>query len=385
MSKPLRIVMVAGETSSDNLAAELIQALRKHFPDAQFMGIAGPRMQAVNCEVWESADALAIMGVFEILPHLPRLLRLRRTLIKRLLSDPPDVYIGVDAKEFNLSVARKLKAQGIRTVQYVSPQVWAWRRGRVKTIAKAVDLMLCLLPFEKQFYDTHQVQARFVGHPLADQIPLYPDRAAAREQLGVSQAALCMAVLPGSRRGEVERLGDDFARTIHWLIQQRPNCLVLVPMVNASIRALFTQAMARADVTANVTLLDGQAQQAMIASDVVLLASGTAALEATLVKRPMVVAYRMGRLTTWLLKGLGIVKFKYFAQPNILADELLVPEFYNDQVRAEILGPAILMQLDRPDRAELDTKFLQIHQQLRQGASKQSAQAIVELLATPRP
>jgi lipid-A-disaccharide synthase len=372
--------MVVGEQSGDNLGAALIASLRRHLPDAIFFGIAGPRMIAAGCEAWEQAESLSVMGIFEVLPHLRRLLRIRRQLVDRLIADPPDVYIGIDAKEFNLSVERKLKAADIRTVQYVSPQIWAWRQGRVKKIAGAVDLMLCLLPFEKQFYDAHGVQARFVGHPLADQIPLQPDRAAARATLNVANDVLLLAVLPGSRQGEVTQLAQDFADTIAWLRQQRPTLQAVAPMANAKARAIFQQALQQAGVSQHVQLLDGQAQAAMIASDVVLLASGTATLEATLCKRPMVVAYRLSKLTTWLFKTLNLMKAKYFSQPNLLADKQLVPEFFNEQVRAEVLGPAVLAQLERPDRAELEASFMRIHQQLRQNASEQAAAAIVELL-----
>lgn len=379
-----RIALVAGELSGDNLGAALIQALRTHLPNASFFGIAGPRMIEAGCEAWEPAESLAVMGIAEVIPHLPRILRIRRQLIARLKANPPDVYIGIDAKEFNLSVARNLKAAGIRTVQYVSPQVWAWRQGRVKKIARAVDLMLCLLPFEKPFYDRYSVPSRFVGHPLADQIPLQPDRAAARAAFNVPDDALCLAVLPGSRRGEVQRLAQDFAETIAWLIHQRPNCRVLAPMANVEARQLFMQALQHAGVAHAVQLLDGQAQAAMIASDVVLLASGTATLEATLIKRPMVVAYRLSGFTTFLLKNLGMMKAKYFSLPNLLADKAWVPEFFNEQVRAAVLGPALLTQLDRPDRAELDASFMQIHQQMKRDASQQAALAIVELLAKTR-
>ncbi len=376
----MRIALVVGEQSGDNLAAALMHALREQLPDVQFCGIAGPRMIAAGCEVWEPAESLAVMGIFEIIPHLPRLLRIRNQLIARLLADPPDLYIGVDAKEFNLSVERKLKAAGLRTVQYVSPQVWAWRQGRVKKIASAVDLMLCLLPFEKQFYDAHGVNARFVGHPLADQIPLHVDRSAARIALNVATDTFCIAVLPGSRQGEVVRLGKDFAATIAWLRARQPAIKVLAPMANTSARALFAQALDEAGVHEGVQLLEGQAQAAMIASDVVLLASGTATLEATLCKRPMVVAYRLGKLTTFLLRNLGLMKSKYFSQPNLLTDSPLVPEFYNEQVRAEILGSAVLEQWQRADRHALEARFMQIHQQLRQNASQQAASAIIELL-----
>lgn len=381
MSTPLRIAIVAGEQSSDNLAAALMQALRQHHPDIRFMGIAGPRMKAAGCEVWEPAESLAVMGIFEIIPHLRRLLRIRKQLVNRLIADPPDLYIGVDAKEFNLSVERRLKAAGIRTVQYVSPQVWAWRQGRVNKIARAVDLMLCLLPFEKPFYDRHGVPARFVGHPLADQIPLHTDRGAARNQLDLSDAP-CVAVLPGSRQGEVTQLGDDFARTIAWLLMREPSMQFIAPMANSKARGVFAAALQRAGVLDRVKLLDGQAQTAMMASDAILLASGTATLEATLVKRPMVVAYRLGTLTTFLLKHLGMMKAPFFSQPNLLAGKALVPEFFNEQVTAEVLGPAVLAQLQRHDLAQLEAEFMHIHQQLRQNASEQAAQAIVELLAS---
>ncbi len=375
-----RIAIVVGEQSGDNLGAALIEVLGQHFPNAQFFGIAGSRMVASGCQAWESADALAVMGIFEIIPHLWRLMRLRRRLITRLLADPPDVYIGIDAKEFNLSVERKLKSAGIRTVQYVSPQVWAWRQGRVKKIASAVDLMLCLLPFEKQFYQQHQVEARFVGHPLADQIPMQTDRIAVRHGMGLPIESVCVAVLPGSRHGEVARLSDDFARTIAWLVRHQPDLRFVAPMSNDTARKVFTQALQQAGVLSQVLLLDGQSQQAMIASDVVLLASGTATLEAALVKRPMVVAYRLSTLTTLLLKGLGIVKTRFFSQPNLLANKQLVPEYFNAQVRADILGPAVLAQLVRNDRVALDEEYVRIHQQLRQNASEQAARAIIQLI-----
>lgn len=380
MTKAPRIAIVAGEISGDNLGAALIQALRRHWPEARFVGIAGPRMQAAGCETWESADSLSVMGIFEVIPHLRRLLRVRRQLVTRLLADPPDVYIGVDYKEFNLSVERRLKAQGIRTVQYVSPQVWAWRQGRVKKISQAVDLMLCLLPFEKPFYDRHGVNARFVGHPLADQIPLQVDRDAARVALNIPVEARCIALLPGSRQGEVARLSDDVARTVAWLRQRDHSLHFIAPMASARVREVFANALQRMHVSDAVHLLDGQAQMALIASDAVLLASGTATLEAALIKRPMVVVYRLGSLTTFLLKHLGLMKARFFAQPNLLADRAVVPEFYNDQVRADVLGPALLEQLARKDDPALHDEFMRIHRQLRRDASEQAAQAIVELL-----
>jgi lipid-A-disaccharide synthase len=374
------IILVAGETSGDNLGAHLIEALRARLPGARFAGIAGPRMIAAGCEAWERAEDLAVMGLFEILPHLPRLLRIRRNLLARVLAERPDVYVGVDAKEFNLRVAPRLKAQGILTVQYVSPQIWAWRQGRVRTIGRAVDLVLCLLPFEKRFYDEHGVRAVFVGHPLADQIPLHLDPRAARTALQLDPDGTYVALLPGSRQGEVARLSPDFAATVAWLSRQRKELRFVAALANAGARRTFAAALEAAGVRDRVTLVDGDAQRVMAASDVVLLASGTATLEATLVKRPMVVAYRLSLLTTFLLKTLKLFKAPFFAQPNLLAGRQVVPEYFNDEVRADVLGPAVLTQLERADRDQLVQTFASIHETLRRDASARAADAIVELM-----
>ena len=378
------IVLVAGETSGDNLGAHLIEALRAHLPGARFAGIAGPRMIAAGCEAWERAEELAVMGLFEILPHLPRLLRIRRKLRARVLAERPDVYVGVDAKEFNLRLAPQLKAHSIRTVQYVSPQIWAWRQGRVKTIGRAVDLVLCLLPFEKRFYDEHGVRAVFVGHPLADQIPMHLDPATARAALGLEREGSYVALLPGSRQGEVTRLSPDFAATVAWLHRERPALKFIAALANEGARQKFSSALDAAGVRDRVTLVAGHAQQVMAASDVVLLASGTATLEATLVKRPMVVAYRLSALTTFLLKTLKLFKAPFFAQPNLLAGRQVVPEYFNREVRADVLGPAVLAQLERADRDQLVQTFASIHETLKRDASSRAAEAIVELLHTQK-
>jgi lipid-A-disaccharide synthase len=379
------IVLVAGETSGDNLGAQLIEALRARLPGARFAGVAGPRMIAAGCEPWERAESLAVMGLIEILPHLPRLLRIRRRLIDRVLRERPAVYVGVDAKEFNLRLMPKLKARGVRTVQYVSPQVWAWRQGRVRTIGRAVDLVLCLLPFEKQFYDEHAVKAEFVGHPLADQIPLELDRERARDQLGLGRAGEYVALLPGSRHGEVSRLAPHFASTAAWLRERRPTLRFIAALASADAHRVLGEALDAAAMRDHVTLVDGRAQQVLAASDVVLLASGTATLEATLVKRPMVVAYRLSALTGFLLKTLKLFKAPFFAQPNLLAGRQVVPEFFGDDVRADVLGPAVLEQLDRADRAALVQTFASIHATLRRDASARAAEAIVELIREPLP
>jgi lipid-A-disaccharide synthase len=382
---PRSFGLVAGEASGDNLGAALLGELAMRVPGARSFGIAGPRMAAAGCEAWYSSDALAVMGLAEILLHLPRLLGLRRDLLRRLLARRPDAYVGIDAPEFNLGVAARLKAAGIPTVQYVSPQVWAWRQGRVRTIGDAVDLVLCLLPFETDFYAEHGVRAVFVGHPLADQVPMISDAAAARSRLGLPDSAPVLAVLPGSRGAEVGRLGPPFAATVAWLARQRPGLTFVAAMANPRVRASFEDALARHAPGVAVLLLDGRAQEAMAASDAVLLASGTATLECTLVKRPMVVAYRVAALTSWLLRGLGLVKTRHFAQPNLLAGRELVPEYFQEQVRPEVLGPAVLGQLDRDDREALTAEFAQIHERLRRGASARAAEAILELLPSARP
>lgn len=376
--------LVAGEASGDNLGGPLVEALASRAPGSRFFGIAGPRMAAAGCEAWHQSDELAVMGLAEIVRHLPRLLRLRRELIARLVAAAPDAYVGIDAPEFNLRVAKALKSRGVPTVQYVSPQVWAWRQGRVRTIGNAVDLVLCLLPFEADFYRAHGVRAEFVGHPLADRIPMASDRDAARAALGLGDGAAVVAVLPGSRRAEVGRLGPPFAATIAWLAARRPDLRFVAAMAGDAARTSFSESLALHAPGVDVRVVDGQAQACMAASDAVLLASGTATLEATLVKRPMVVAYRVAPLTNWLLRGLKLVKTEYFSQPNLLGGRALVPEFYQGQVRPEVLGPAVLQQLERPDLRELTEAFTDIHRALRREASARAAEAILELVAGRR-
>ncbi len=376
--------LVAGEASGDNLGGPLIQALAARATASRFVGIAGPRMLAAGCEAWHASDELAVMGLAEVLRHLPRLVRLRRDLLERFSAARPDVFVGIDAPEFNLRVAAQLKAQGIATVQYVSPQVWAWRQGRVRTIGEAVDLVLCLLPFEVDFYRAHGVRAEFVGHPLADRVPLVSDRAAARSALGLPAEGSVIAVLPGSRHGEVSRLGAPFAATIAWLATQRPGTRFVAPMASPAARESFEHSLATHAPGVEVVVVDGDAQRCMAASDVVLLASGTATLEAALVKRPMVVAYRVAPLTNWLLRGLRLVKTEFFSQPNLLAGRRLVPEHFQSEVRPDVLGPSVLAQLERPDLQELTGAFTDMHRALRRDASARAAEAILGLAAERR-
>jgi lipid-A-disaccharide synthase len=377
----LRVGLVAGEASGDTLGADLIHALRRIEPDAEFFGVAGPKMQAAGCLVWEPAESFAVMGLFEVLRHLPRLLRLLSHIGARFLRARPDVFIGIDAPDTNLRLARRLHAAGIPTVQYVSPQVWAWRQGRARSIHEAVDLVLCLLPFEKRFYDEHGMRSEFVGHPLADAIPMTVDRAAARRSLNIDATAPLVALLPGSRRGEVSRLSEDFAATARWLAGQRPQMRFIAPMASAAAREIFSRAMEQHAPGLPLHLVDGQAQTALIAADVVLVASGTASLEAALCKRPMVVVYRLGKMTVWILKQLNLVKTKFFAQPNLLADRRVVGEYFQDDIVPQSIGAELLMWLDDADRrSALEQEFSRIHADLRRDAGTRAAQAIVALL-----
>jgi lipid-A-disaccharide synthase len=378
---PLRFGLVAGEASGDTLGADLIEALRRLAPEAQFFGVAGPKMQAAGCECWEPAESFAVMGLFEVLTHLPRLLQLLSRIRRMFLSARPDVFIGIDAPDTNLRLARSLRAAGIPTVQYVSPQVWAWRQGRARGIGAAVDLVLCLLPFEKRFYDEHGIRAEFVGHPLADAIPLEVDRSAARAALGLPAHGTVVALLPGSRRGEVTRLGKDLAATARWMHAQRPGLAFVSPLASAATRAIFAAELAREAPEVDVRLLDGQAQTALIAADVVLVASGTATLETALCRRPMVVIYRLGWLTAWILRHTKLVKSRFFSQPNLLADRRLVGEYFQEDIIPKSIGAELFMWLDDTEqRSALEQSFAHIHAQLRRGAGSRAAQAILALL-----
>jgi lipid-A-disaccharide synthase len=378
----MRIALVAGEASGDALGAALIEALKTRFPGAEFAGVAGPRMKAMGCKSWFDSEQLAVMGLTEVLRHLPRLLRLRGALQRRILAWRPDVFIGVDFKEFNLGLARRLKKQGLRTVQYVSPQVWAWRQGRARTIGEAVDLILCLFPFEPDFYREYGVRAAFVGHPLADQIPMEVDRGTARAELGIPADARVLAVLPGSRRGEVEHLADSFAGAAQLLAVRFPGLISIAPMVTPALGELFARRCAMLAPRAAVRMLDGQARTALAAADVVLVASGTATLEAALCKRPMVVAYRLGVITAFLLRRLGLVKVRHFSQPNLLAGEALVPEFFQEDASAAKLADALANWLEHPEQvAQVQREFVRIHETLRRGGADRAAAEIAELLA----
>jgi lipid-A-disaccharide synthase len=378
----VRIALVAGEASGDALGAALIEALRRRFPDAEFAGVAGPKMRAAGCVAWHTIDELSVMGLTEVITHLPRLLRLRRALCARIAAWRPEVFIGVDNKEFNLGLAKRLKRLGLATVQYVSPQVWAWRRGRARTIGESVDLVLCLFPFEPDFYREYGVRAAFVGHPLADQIPMQVDRDAARAALRIPPAARVLALLPGSRRGEVEKLAAPFAGAAELLARRFPGLVCIAPMVTPALRDVFAAHCSRLAPTAAVHLLDGNARAALAACDVALVASGTATLEAALSKRPMVVAYRLGAITAFLLRTLGLVKVRHFSQPNLLGGAELVPEFFQGAASPKNLANALAHWLDDPPAAaRLTAEFTRIHERLRCEGAARAAAEIAELLS----
>ena len=378
----MRIALVAGEASGDALGAALIDALRRKFPHAKFAGVAGPKMTAAGCTAWFRSEELGVMGITEVLRHLPRILRLRSTLQHRILEWQPDVFIGVDFKEFNLGLARRLKRKGLRTVQYVSPQVWAWRQGRARTIGEAVDLILCLFPFEPDFYREYGVRATFVGHPLADQIPMEVDRLAARTELAIPKSARVLAVLPGSRRGEVERLAEPFAGAAELLAQRYPGLVCIAPMVTPALRDLFAARCAELAPRAAIRMLDGNSRRALAAADVALVASGTATLETALCKRPMVVAYRLGAVTAFLLRTLGLVKVRHISQPNLLAGAELVPEFVQEQVTPQNLANAVANWFEQPAQVErVQREFAAIHETLRRGGAELAATEIAALLS----
>jgi lipid-A-disaccharide synthase len=375
----LRVAVVAGETSGDVLGAGLISAIRERVPNAEFFGMAGERMRAAGCDPWYRAEEVSVMGLAEVLRHLPRLLSLRRRLAERIRKQRPDVFVGIDSPDFNLPVAAALKAAGIPTVQYVSPQVWAWRQWRVAGIRNAIDLVLCVLPFETDFYAQHGVRAQFVGHPLADAIPPQTDRAAAKRALGFGARPL-VALLPGSRRGEVSRLARPFLETAAWL-QRRREIDIAVALAGDAVAAEFSAATAGIELSAPARLFTGRAREVMTAADAVLTASGTASLEAMLLKRPMVVAYRVAPLTYWIWRRMGVARLPHFSLPNLLARRGLVAEFVQGQVCAEALGPAMLDCLDgRVPDPDWRSKFDQIHAQLRQGGDGSAADAVLDLL-----
>ncbi|KMK51556.1 lipid-A-disaccharide synthase [[Actinobacillus] muris] len=381
-SSPL-IAVVAGEISGDILGAGLIQALKLHYPNARFIGVAGPKMLAEGCETLFDMEEIAVMGLAEVVKHLPRLLKRRRQVIDTMLAQKPAVFIGIDAPDFNLGIEEKLKAHGIKTVHYVSPSVWAWRQNRVHKIARATDSVLAFLPFEKAFYDRFNVPCRFVGHTMSDAIPLKPNRQAACAALGLDESQRYLAILVGSRSSEVAFLTEPFLKAAQILQQQYPDIQLLVPLVSEKRRTQFNEIKQKVAPDLTVKMLDNQAREAMIVSEATLLASGTAALEAMLCKSPMVVGYKMKPLTYWLAKKL--VKTDYISLPNLLANCPLVPELIQEECNPDNLARHLSVYFspnpaDLQHKAQLQQQFADLHQQIQRNADTQAAQAVVELL-----
>ncbi len=374
------LALCAGEASGDLLGAGLMRALKARRADLRFVGIGGPAMRAEGLECWFDASELAVMGLVEVLRHLPRLLRLRREFVARLNALRPAVYVGIDAPDFNLGVAKRLKSAGITTLHYVSPSIWAWRQGRAKTIGAAVDEVLCLFPFEPELYAVHGGRARFVGHPFADEMALEPDRAGARELLGLPADGPLLALLPGSRHGEIARLADDFLAAAARFRGRHPAwrcaCVAATPAIAAALRQ-------RIESTGQegIEIIEGRMREVLAASDLVLAASGTATLEVALSQRPQVVAYRIAPLTFWIVRTFGLLKVAHYSLPNRLAGRGIVPEISQDEVRPDRLVAELEAWLADPARRDdYLAQCRAIHAGLRRDASAQAAAAVLERL-----
>lgn len=376
----MRIALVAGEASGDLLGAGLIRAIRARVPDASFEGVAGPAMTAAGCERLADAESLAVMGLIEPLRHVPRLLRLRRSLAKRWIQSPPDVFVGIDAPDFNFGLEKKLRRARIKTAHYVSPTIWAWREGRVETVRKAADLVLCILPFEKAVYDRHGIDSVFVGHPKADSIPADIDIASAREVLGLD-AGPVIAILPGSRGSEVSRLGPVFAAAAVMIGASQPGgAQFVIPAATPSLRSLIESQFEDCHDAGRCIVTDGGSIEVMAAADIVVLASGTAALEAALLCKPTVAAYRVSRLTAVILRLFKLLKTDYFTLPNLLTATPAIPEFIQEAATpAAIAGEVIDLLEDAERRAAIADQFAKLRGELALGADERAAEAVLSL------
>ena len=376
----IRIAMVAGEASGDLLAAHLIAALKKKLPEAVFYGIGGPKMQSEGFDAWWPAEKLAVRGYAEVLRHYREITGIRRQLLDRLRDTRPDVFIGVDAPDFNLDVEAKLKSRGIPAIHYVSPSVWAWRGGRVQKIGRSISHMLALFPFESEIYERHQIPVSYVGHPLADVLPTEVDKAAARVLLDLPADQAIFALLPGSRQSELQYMGELFIETAKRLHERFPDALFLVPLVSRETRLQFEEALWKSGAQElPIKMLFGHAQDALAAADCALVASGTATLEAALLKTPLVIAYRMSPWSWRLMKRMRYQP--WVGLPNILAGRFVVPEFLQDEATAENLAQALgNLLLDNLVRERIGGKFAQIHASLQQGTSEKAAAAILPYL-----
>ena len=375
------IVLVAGEASGDQLGAALMRAIVQKQPGARFAGIGGPLMKAEGCDCWWDTAELSLMGLFEVISHLPRLVRLRRRLVQRVLEQKPDIFVGIDAPDFNLGVEKRLKAKAIPVIHYVSPTVWAWRPGRVKTIEKSTDRVMCLFPFEPDFYRSHSVAADYTGHPEADEIPLQVDSGPARAALAVDPGGICIALLPGSRMGEVEKLSASMLDAAGILQKRYPGISFLVPAATEMTGQYFKSVLSGYPGL-NCKMIDGQSKQVMAAADVVVCASGTATLEVMLVNRPMVVCYRVSGMTYRLMKWLRMLKTRYFSLPNILAAELLVPELLQHEVSAQRIADEVVQWLEQPALAgALKQRFDQLHRVLKIDAAATAGDVVLRQIA----
>ncbi len=378
MNDPIRIGIVAGEISGDILGEGLIKALKNHYPDAIFEGIAGPLMIAQGCIAIYPIDALSVMGFVEVLGKLASILFIRRSIIKHFSANPPDVFIGIDAPDFNLTVELKLKKQGIKTIHYVSPSVWAWKEWRIHKIAKATNLVLAFLPFEKAFYDKHNVPCKFVGHTLADKLPLIREKSKARARLKLDEKQKIMAILPGSRKAEIEYLGPLFLQTAQQIYQKHSDYTFITPLVNESRKQQFQAQLDKLAVNLPIKLIDGQASTVLQSADLVLLASGTAALEAMLAKVPMVVAYKVSRLTYKIAEVLRNSTLKFTSLPNLIADKEIVKELNQHECTVENLTRELERIIDDGDH--MIEIFTELHKLIKCDADKKAAQAVVDLL-----
>lgn len=374
--RPPRIGIVAGEASGDQLGSHLMQAVQAHFPGATFFGIGGPKMQGLGMDVWFPMEKLAVRGFVEVLKHYSEIVGIRRKLKSRLLAARPDLFIGIDAPAFNMDLETDLKQAGIPTIHYVCPQFWAWNRGRLPAMQRAVSRILALFPFEVPMLEEAGIPATFVGHPLADMLPERPDRDGMREQMRLPKQGLVIAMLPGSRQVEVKAMGSLFVQAARAILGQKPDAHFLVPLVSRETRVLFETALyEHAPDGLPLTMLYGHAHDAMVAADAVLVASGTASLEAALLKRPMVITYKLPSLTYWIAKRR--IYLPYVGLPNVLAGEFIVPELIQDDATPERLAETLVRILDDPDgRRVLDARFVEMHRALKQDTAQRVIEAI---------
>jgi lipid-A-disaccharide synthase len=380
LKRPLRVALVAGEASGDQLGAGLIAEIKRRHPEAEFVGVGGELMRAAGQQIWHDYHALAVMGLVEVLKHLPRLLRLRKQLLTQLLAWKPDVFIGIDAPDFNLGLERKLKHAGIKTVHYVSPSVWAWRASRAKKIGQSADSVLCLFPMEPSIYSQYGVDAHFVGHPMADRFALSPDQTNARVQLNLPSENTMLSILPGSRLSEIEKLLPVFLETAAQLQKTCPALQIAIPAANEKCETAIRAITQNFNLN-NVHLYSGRSHEVMIAADVILLASGTAALEAMLAKRPMVVAYKISPITYFIVKTFGLLKVENVSLPNVLANKRIIPELMQSQCTSENLVSELTGLLNQKDHQNLINEFTRLHLNLKQDANVLAADAVLRLLA----